>query len=216
MYFCDDVDLMVWEPGIFGAGAFVHQALVKNAAATLSGTALTTETDLLGALAPGMVVRAEGGSASQLLEVTAVADGRHATASALRGRVDEPPLPGLVSGSVTVTVASFRPQIAAVGDELLALVGVTSDRGEAGATVERPRGFRMACVLGALAAIFRVLAAAEGATAGDAAKRGFYEKAYADVRRGVSGKVCGHMVRGATGELVREQTSQTVQAKIEI
>ncbi len=143
-----------------------------------------------------MVVLAEGGGASQLLEVTAVGDAGMRR-SALRGRADEPPLPGLVSGSVTVTVVSFRPQIAAVGDELLALVGVTSDRGEAGATVERPRGFRMACVLGALAAIFRVLAAAEGATAGDAAKRDFYEKAYADVRRGVSGKVCGRMVRGA-------------------
>jgi hypothetical protein len=207
MYFCDDVDLMVWEPGIFSAGgadAFAHQALLKNAAATLTGTALTTETDLLGALAPGMVLLAEGGGVSQLLEVTAVADARHATVSALRGRADETPLPGLVSGSVTVTLVSFRPQIAAVGDELLALVGVISNRGDAGETVAQPRGFRTACVLGTLAAIFRVLAAAPDAPAGDAAKREFYEKAYADVRRSVRGTIDGRPISANVGPLTRD------------
>jgi hypothetical protein len=204
MYFCDDVDLMVWEPGIFGAAAFAHQAVLKNATGTLTGTALTTETALLGTLLPGMVVLAAGGGMTQLLEVTAVADASHATVSSLRGRADEPALPGLVSGSATVTVVSFRPQIAAIGDDLLALLGVTSGRAEEGATVEQPRGFRMACVFGTLAAVYRVLAAAEGATAADAAKRDFYEKTYADVRRGVRGRVDGRRVCGAVGALTRE------------
>jgi hypothetical protein len=204
MYFCDDVDLMVWEPGIFGASAFAHQTLVKSAAATLTGTTLVTAAGVLGTVVPGMILIAEGGGLSQLLEVVAVADASHATVSALRGRADEAAVPGLVGGSVTVTVMSFRPQIAAIGDELLALLGVASDREDAGMTVEHPRGFRMASVFGTLAAIFRVLAAADGATATVAAKRDFYEKTYADVRRNVRGKVHDREMLAASGELLRE------------
>ena len=204
MYFCDDVDLMVWEPGIYAASAFAHQALVKASAGTLTATALVTAAGVLDAVLPGMVVMADGGGLSQLLEVVAVADSAHATVSALRGRADEAAAPGLVCGSVTVTVVSFRPQIAAIGDELLALLGVASDRADAGVAVERPRGFRMACVFGTLAAIFRILAAADGATAAEAAKRDFYEKTYADVRRGVRGKVHDREVWAAAGELIRK------------
>jgi len=204
MYFCDDVDLMVWEPGIFGEGAFAHQALVKSAAATLTGTALVTGTGALGPVLPGMIVIAEGGGLSQLLEVVAMTDAHHATVSALRGRADEAAVAGLVGGSVTVTVMSFRPQIAAIGDELLGLLGVASDREDASISVERPRGFRMASVFGTLAAIFRVLAAADGAGTVVAAKRDFYEKTYADVRRNVRGKVHNREVLAATSELIRQ------------
>ncbi len=203
MYFCDDVDLMVWEPGIFGASGFAHQALVKNAAGTLAGTALSMEVGVLGAVAPGMVAMVEGSGLAQLWEVTAVADASHATVSSLRGRADEGAVPGLVSGAVTATVVSFRPQIAAIGDELLGLIGVASGRGEAGETVEQARGFRMACVFGVLAAVFRVLAAAEGASAVEAAKRDYYERRYADVRRGVRGVVEGKCRRGSVGRLMR-------------
>jgi hypothetical protein len=203
MYFCDDVDLMVWEPGIFGASSFGHQALVKNAAGTLAGTALSMEAGVLGAVVPGMVMMVEGSGLAQLLEVTAVADASHVTVSSLRGRADEGAVPGLVSGAVTVTVVSFRPQIAAIGDELLALIGVASGRGEAGETVEEARGFRMACVFGVLAAVFRVLAAAEGAGAVEGAKRDYYERTYADVRRGVRGVVDGRCRRGSGSRLVR-------------
>jgi hypothetical protein len=203
MYFCDDVDLMVWEPGIFGEAAFGHQALVKGAAGTLTGTALVMGTQVLGTVAPGMVMIVDGGGISQLMEVTAVTDGSHATVSALRGRADEAAVAGLIGGAVTVTVMSFRPQIAAVGDELLAAVGVVSERGNDGA-VESPRGFRMASVFGVLAAVFRVLAGKEGASATTTAKREFYEKEYAAVRRGVRGCVEGRVVRAGVAAMARE------------
>ena len=40
MYFCNDVDLMGWEPGVFLEGGFGHQAVLREGAGTLTGTGL--------------------------------------------------------------------------------------------------------------------------------------------------------------------------------
>jgi len=178
VYFCQDVDLMAWEPGIFFETAFAHQMIVKEAAGTLAGTALVLTSGSLAPVLPGMVAQVALADASltQLLEVVAVADSTHATLSALRGRSSEPVMPPLTGGSVKVSVVTFQPQIAAVGDALLALVGIASDRD----TDPTPAstglcGFRNAAVFGALAAIYRTLVDAKSATNITFSKRSFYE-----------------------------------------
>ncbi len=40
MYFCDDADLLVWEPGVFLEPGYSHQALIKESPGTLTGTGL--------------------------------------------------------------------------------------------------------------------------------------------------------------------------------
>jgi hypothetical protein len=191
MYFCSDVDLMAWEPGIFLEPAFGHQAIVKEAVGTLSGTALTVPGASLGNVAAGMVAAVEtaDGSLTQLLEVAAVADASHATLSALRGRGTEAALPPLMGGSVKVTVVSFRPQIAAVGDELLALVGIESGREREDPGLCDTSGFRHATVFGVLAAAYRTLADAETATNLTYSKLGFYEGLYRGARRAIAATV---------------------------
>ena len=213
MYFCEDVDLMVWEPGVFGEAAFAHQGVLKGATATLTGAVLATTDPVLGTVMPGMVmqVAAADDSVSQLLEVLAVTDDSHATVSALRGRGDEGAVAPLFGGSAKVTVVSFRPQIAALGDELLGLIGVASDRQTAAnQSATDLRGFRTAAVFGVLAALFRTLSAGD-VPAWVTAKRGFYEKMYAEARRAISGKVDqdhdgtpDRRVNAGVGELVRE------------
>ena len=128
MYFCQDVDLMIWEPGIFLEPAFGHQALFADVAGTLTGTGLVMGSSVLGHALPGMVARIElaDDSLTQLLEVVSVTDGTHAVVSALRGRAGESAVTPLVGGSVKVGIVTFRPQIAAVGDELLGILGVMS------------------------------------------------------------------------------------------
>src|SRR5262249_21234446 len=130
MYFCQDVDLMAWEPGIFLEPTFAHQMIVKEAAGTITGTALVLMSGSLTAVLSGMVaqVTLADGSLTQLLEVVSVADSTHATLSALRGRSSESPVTPLTGGSVKVSVMTFQPQIAAVADALLAIVGIASDR----------------------------------------------------------------------------------------
>jgi hypothetical protein len=178
MYFCDDVELMAWEPGVFVQTAFAHQMLVKNAAGTLTDTALVLSSGSLANVVPGMVaqVTLADGSLTQLLEVVAVADGTHATVSALRGRSSEAAISPLTGGSVKVTVVTFQPQIAAVGDALLGLVGIASDRD----TEPMPAsaglcGFKAAAIFGTLAAIYRTLVETESATNITFSKRTFYE-----------------------------------------
>ena len=121
MYFCTDTDLLTWEPGLFFEDAFAHQAILRDAPATLTGTALVTADPLLGNVVPGMVVAATLGddAPAQLLEVVAVADASHATVSALRGRTAEPPIPALAggaasgrSGATGATDVSSRRQLA--------------------------------------------------------------------------------------------------------
>jgi hypothetical protein len=191
MYFCNDVDLMAWEPAIFFESAFAHQALVKAAVGTLTGTALTVPAASLGNVAPGMVAAVEtaDGSLTQLLEVVAVTDASHATLSALRGRGSEAPLPPLAGGSVKVTVVSFRPQIAAVGDGLLAMIGVESGRDSEEPGLADTSGFRHATVFGVLAAVYRTLAAAQAASTITYSKLGFYEGLYRGARRAIAATV---------------------------
>ncbi|HEY4329903.1 MAG TPA: hypothetical protein VGN88_09215 [Phycisphaerae bacterium] len=185
--------MMIWEPGIFGEAAYAHQALIQSAAATLTGTGLVMGAALLGGVLPGMVmqVAADDDSISQVLEILAVADSTHATLSALRGRGDEGAVMPLFGGSVIVTLVTFQPQIAAIGDELLSLVGVASDRQTAAAKATSDlRGFRTAAVFGVLAAVFRTLSAGD-LPAWVTAKRGFYEKLYAEARLKIHAKVGG-------------------------
>ncbi len=178
MYFCQDVDLMAWEPGVFFETAFAHQTLAKEAAGTLTETSLVLTGGSLAAVSAGMVaqVTLADGSLTQLLEVVSVSDTTHATVSALRGRSTEPVVTPLTGGSVKVTVVTFQPQIAAVGDALLGLVGITSDRDSAPAPVSAGlSGFRAAAIFGTLAAIYRTLVDAKSATATTFSKRNYYE-----------------------------------------
>ena len=178
MYFCEDVDLMAWEPGVFFETAFAHQTLVKEAAGTLTGTALVLTSGSLAAVSPGMVaqVTLADGSLTQLLEVVSVADATHATVSALRGRGSEPVVAPLTGGSVKVTVVTFQPQMAAVGDGLFGLVGITSDRDSSPAPAYADlSGFRAAAIFGTLAAIYRTLVDTKSATPTTFSKRNYYE-----------------------------------------
>ncbi len=180
-YFCNDVDLMAWEPGIFFETAFAHQTLMKDAPATVAGTTLTATAETLAAagIAPGMVARLTGATneLTQLAEIVSIDGAGAITISALRGRSTEQPAPPLIQGSVTLAVVSFRPQIAAVGDGLLARVGVTCDRETDAATPAYGdlAGFGPACIWGTLAAIFRTLCDAKSATNITYSKKSFYD-----------------------------------------
>jgi hypothetical protein len=191
MYFCNDVDLMAWEPAIFFEAAFGHQALVKEATGTLAGTSLTVPAGTLAGVLPGMVawVETADGSLTQLLEIVAVADAAHATLSALRGRGSEMPLTPLAGGAVKISVVSFRPQIAAVGDGLLAMIGLEAGRDSEDPGLADTAGFRHATIFGVLAAVYRTLAAASAATNITYSKLGFYEGLYRGARRAIAATV---------------------------
>jgi hypothetical protein len=189
MYFCNDADLLTWEPGLFLEAAFIHQALFKNAAATISETNLTMNNPQLGDVQPGMVIAVTQGELTQLLEIVEVADDRHATVSALRGRSNEPAIASLVNGSVQATLITFRPQIAAVGDALMALLGVSGDRSAALPAISDVGGFRTATIFETLAALYRVLVDQKTTANVIFPKLKFYETLAAGARRAISATI---------------------------
>ena len=192
MYFADDIDLLPWEPSVFLETAFAHQALLKDSPGTLTGTGLVMNSAVLADILPAMVgaVTLADGSLTQLLEFTAIADTTHATVSALRGRAAESALPPLMGSAVKVTIITFRPQIAAIGDQLLALVGVASDRTTTPAPASTDlTGFRTATIFGTLAALFRTLAEAAPPTNVTLAKKAFYDSLAQSSRRVISATV---------------------------
>jgi len=192
MYFCDDVDLFPWEPGIFLETAFAHQAIVHKASGTLTGTALVMGSAVLGQVSPGMIaaVTLADDSLTQLLEVVSVPDSTHATVSALRGRAAEDAIPAFAGGSVKVTVVTFRPQIAAVGDALMALLGIASDRNtEPTPAYEKLGGFRMAATFATLAAVYRHLADGTAPNSTAYAKKSFYELLAHSSRRAIAATI---------------------------
>jgi hypothetical protein len=207
MYFCNDVDLMVWEPAIFGDAAFGHQRVVREAAGTLTGGTLAMAGASLGSVLPGMagqIVLADD-SLAQLLEIVSVPDASHAVVSGLRARSDGDLVVPLVGGSVKVTVMTFRAQIAAVGDELLGLIGLESDRdSEPDDGLEDLRGFRIAAVMGTLAAVLRTMSTASEVSAAMLAKRDFYQKTYLALRRRLEARVDGAERRAGVGVMGRE------------
>jgi hypothetical protein len=192
MDFCHDAELLAWEPGVFLESAFAHQALVKEVAGTVTGTALVMAATSLGNVVSGMVaqVTLADGSLTQLAEIASATDSTHAVISALRGRSSESAIPPLTQGPVKVTVISFRPQISAVGDSLLSLVGVASDRdSEASPTYSDASGFKPAAIFGTLAAIYRTLVETHSASSVTFSKKAFYEGLFNAARQTIAATV---------------------------
>ena len=132
----------------------------------------------------------EGGVLTQLAEIVSIDGPGQATVSALRGRSADPAIPPLAQNAVKVTITSFRPQIGAAGDGLLALVGVRCDRGsEPSPAVADLAGFGPACGFAALAAIFHTLGEEPHAANLVFSKQAFYDGLAGAARQTLSATV---------------------------
>ena len=190
---CSEADLLILEPGLLGMAELRDCLRLREAAGTLAGTTLT----LTGAswtsagASAGMGVRVTSADGTVVLtgEITAVADATHATVSAFRVRGSDPAVALAVSGSVSVTVMSFGPQIAGVGDDLLALVGASHDRDAPEPALEETSGFRSAAIYGTLAALFRMAVVPVLTSKEVVVKEKLYQAAYLTLRRSLVARV---------------------------
>ena len=84
-FFCQDADLLAWEPALFVEDVFAHQALLSAAAGTLAGTTLTLSAASFvdAGVSAGMVAQLTNADASltQLVEIAAVVSATSATIS---------------------------------------------------------------------------------------------------------------------------------------
>lgn len=195
MGYCEDADLMVLEPGIFVEPALASMRLLQGVSGTVSGTTLTISGASFAAagVTGGMVaaLTTADNVTTVTVEIVTVTDAGTATISVVRARDADAAVAPVVAGAVKVTVVSFRAQIAVVGDELRALVGVATDRANGTATpaLKELTDFRMAAAFGTLALVYRMLSAVTNPTATVLSKYTVYAQAYGALRRSLKAKV---------------------------
>ena len=195
MGYCEDVDLMVLEPGIFVEPALASMRLLLGVSGVVSGTTLTISgaSFVAAGVCGGMVaaLTTADNATTVTVEVVAVTDATTATVSVVRARDADAAVGPVVGGAVKVTVVSFRAQIAAVGDELRRLLGGGTDRasGAAVPAMVELTDFRMAAAFGTLALIYRMLSSVTSPKATVLSKMTVYTQAYGALRRSLKAKV---------------------------
>lgn len=112
--FSSDVDILKYEPVLFGELHFSWQVLASGTSAALAGTTLTASDanfEDAGILAGGVVyLNAAGGSLDGAYEVVSVDSATQLTVSVLRSDDADPPIPVATAQDVTYRISTFGPQ----------------------------------------------------------------------------------------------------------
>lgn len=116
-----DRDLLALEPTLFRDVAWLAQRPL-SAQGNVSGTTLTLTT---GSLAAALIETGHVAVIDDIpCEITAIASATEATVSLLRASRTDPPIPPPPKTGATVTITTFRPQIALAHDRLMREFGI--------------------------------------------------------------------------------------------
>lgn len=185
MIFCNDVDLLAWEPDVLKDAAFASQTLVTGTG-DLAGTTFTVTTGSslsAHAVEAGNVIILSGAVAgcfpivsvtgASTLELTVLhEDPFPETGSAT------PVSPGAATG-LPFVIRTFWAQRKVVSELLEQAVGLAPGTPEAlTATILNPQALRRTCVMGTLQMIYSALAAAATDSARYSLRADLYERLY--------------------------------------
>lgn len=195
--FINDRDLLAHEPNLFRDVAWVGQRLTGGTS-SVSGTTLTCVTPEIALnqtpIGPGSVA-VVGGAGYEVLGVTSATQ---MTISRLRVREEDAAIIPAQGTGLTMSVVSFKPQIAIVHAQVLRLAGIEPDT-PAGAAAEsqiaNTSALRLVEALGSLALIFAAASLAGGEASPMRERAKDYAKRYAQER----GRVCVEMDTDADG-----------------
>jgi hypothetical protein len=186
MIFCNDTDLLYWEPGVLKDATFASQAIASgtgDAAGNLftatTGPSFTTQ-----AVEPGHVLVLSGTIAG-CFPITQVISATQLKVSPLYAELfpeqGSPPaslVVGTASGLAYV-VRTFWAQRKLVSDLLAQSIGIVPDTAdETDVTILNPAALKTACVLGALQMIYSAIAAAAADPAKFDVRADLYERLY--------------------------------------
>jgi hypothetical protein len=185
MIYCNDVDLLRWEPQLFRDAAMASQVLLSGSG-DLDGTALTLAGGSLGdaAVRAGDVITFADPVGGSFAVVDVVSD-TELMVSALQGALFPadgsavPPVPVGSATAVGFTIRTFMPQARIVSDMLRQAVGAEAP-GEPGETVTilTPEAMKRPCILGTLQMIYSAMAAVSGDSAALAVHADLYRRLY--------------------------------------
>lgn len=180
MLFCNDVDLLYWEPDLFKEAAFASQLLFSGTGDLTNGTILVTAGGTLTShkIAAGQVVIA-GAPVNGCLAITGKLGEVYLLVSAIHANLfpDSGPAPDAVTApdasAIAFTIRTFYPQRQIVSDLLMSAIGVEVD-----SAIINPAALRRACALGALQMIYSAVAAAAAEPARYEVRADLYERLY--------------------------------------
>jgi hypothetical protein len=188
MLFCNDTDLLYWEPEVARDAAFASQTLATGtgdvAATTFTRTAGASFLDQ--AVEPAQVLVLSGAAVGCYV-ITAVTDASNLEISVLHDDLfpadgSAPPAPvgrDTSATGATYAVRTFFAQRKVVSDLLSQAVGIIPGTAAAEASVIlNPEALRRACVLGTLQMIYSAVAAAASDPARFTLRADLYERLY--------------------------------------
>lgn len=194
--FATDRDLLVLEPNLFGDVRWSAQTLLAGVAGTMSSDGLTLT--MTGVNLPLRGVQAGGVALLDGLPTEIVSlDGTTALKlSRPRGSINDAAVPVLRSTtSVTeVVIATFRPQIGIVHEQMLRALGIepgTATQADAvgESAITNPRALVRCEALGALHVIFAAASALVGEESVMWTKARMYRERFAEERRRVGAEI---------------------------
>jgi hypothetical protein len=185
MIYCNDVDLLRWEPQLFRDAAMASQVLLSGSG-DLNGTAFTIASGSFSdsAVRAGDVITLEAPIAASLAVVAVVSD-TELTVSVLQGDLFPsdgsavtPVGAGLATG-VGFSVRTFMPQARIVSQMLRQAVGVELPGNfDPPPAILTPEAMTRPCVLGTLQMIYSAMAAVAGDSAMLAVHADLYRRLY--------------------------------------
>lgn len=162
--FSNDVDLLKFEPNVFGSWFLSSQVLCAGDSGIVAGTQFTASgVDFVASgVSVGGVIWLEStdGSINGAFEIADVIDGTHLTVSVVRADEEQAAIPVGSASGLTWRIVSYAPQGSEVMWRLSQRLGLSP--GAAGADfgvddIVNPEALRQTSVFGTLAMIFRAL-----------------------------------------------------------
>jgi hypothetical protein len=174
--FCNDVDLLKWEPVLFVDMARSAQTLCAGGDGVTSGTTFTSAggSFVSGGVSAGQVIylRDSGDTIDSCYEIVSVDSATQLTLSVLRQDEDDAAVAPPAGSSLSYRISTFDPQSEEASYGLLQYFGIKAS-GEEGINADdiiNTRAIRQACVFAVLSALFA------GSACGDGDVSGFWQK----------------------------------------
>jgi hypothetical protein len=163
--FCNDVDILKYEPILFGELHLPGQVLAGGTGASLSGTLLTaTDVDFVGAgvEAGGVAyLKSPGGSPDAAYEIVSVDSATQLTVSVVRSDAADPAIAPPAGSDISYRVSTFGSQIVEAAFQLTEYFGIQPGNPISEIAVENvvdTEGLRRASVLAVIAGAYAMWA----------------------------------------------------------
>lgn len=191
MTFCNDIDLLHWEPNILKDAAFASQTLISGTGNLAGSTFTISSGSYTASHVTNDLVIVLSGAVAGSFPIVSVDSATQLTISALYDGLFPSSGSAVASGVGTATgltyaIRTFWPQRRIVSELLLQAAGLDPTDADAAAMIVNAQSLRRPCALGTLQMIYSALAAASATPENLNLRAEIYERLYRRALRSVT------------------------------